>query len=240
MQFSDQSPSGKYFLNLEKRHFKQRTISHLKISETDFVTSDEAFLPECESFYKHLYTSKVINDFTSDFFQQAKVTVLSHEEQNFCEGFLFEKECAEAVKSMDSNKTPGTDGLPAKFYKIFWKDISTLLVSALNYASESGCLSIRQRRGVIKLIPKKDAELYYIKNWRPITLLNTDYKIAVKALANRIKSVLPSIINNDQTRFMKNRLFYWRNYSAHRLYHPICRKGKDSWFTTLYKLRLSF
>ena len=64
---------------------------------------------------------------------------------------------------MDSNKTSGTDGLPAEFYKIFWKDISTLLVSALNYAFESGCLSITQRRGVIKLIPKKDAELYYIK-----------------------------------------------------------------------------
>ena len=105
---------------------------------------------------------------------------------------------------MDSNKTPGTDGLPAEFYKM-WKDISTLLVSAVNYAFESGCLSITQRRGVIKLIPKKDAELYYIKNWRPITLLNTDYKIAAKALTNQIKSVLPSIINNDQTGFMKNR-----------------------------------
>ena len=47
--------------------------------------------------------------------------------------------------------------------------------------------------------------VYDIKNWRPITLLNTDYKIAAKALANRIKFVLPSIINNDQTGFMKNR-----------------------------------
>ena len=107
---------------------------------------------------------------------------------------------------MDSNKTPGTDGLPAKFYKTFWKDISTLLVLALNYAFESGCLSITQRRGVIKLIPKKDAKLYYIKNWCPITLLNTDYKIAAKALANRIKAVLPIIINNDQPGLMKNRL----------------------------------
>ena len=91
------------------------------------------------------------------------------------------------------------------FIKFFGKIFPLLLVSALNYAFESGCLSITQRRGVIKLIPKKDAELYYIKNWRPITLLNTDYKIAAKALANRIKSVLPSIINNDQTGFMKNR-----------------------------------
>ena len=55
----------------------------------------------------------------------------------------------------------------------------------------------------MKLIPKKDAELYYIKNWCPITLLNTDYKIAAKAIANRVKSVLPRLINYDQTGFMK-------------------------------------
>ena len=112
--YNEGERNTKYFLNLEKRHFKQGTISQLKIKETDFVTSDKAILSECESFYKDLYTSKVNKDFASDFFQQANETVLiSHEEQNFCEGFLFEKECAEAVKNMDSNKTPGTDGLPA-------------------------------------------------------------------------------------------------------------------------------
>ena len=75
-------------------------------------------------------------------------------------------------------------------YKAFWRDISSFLISALNYGFDSGHLSVTQRRGVIKLIPKKDAELYFIKNWRPITLLNTDYKIAGKAIVNRIKLVL--------------------------------------------------
>ena len=89
--------------------------------------------------------------------------------------------------------------------KFFWKDISPFLISALNYAFESGNRSVTQRRGVIKLIPKKDAELYFIKNWRPITLLNTDYKIAAKAIANRIKLVLPSLINHDQSGFLKGR-----------------------------------
>ena len=119
--YNEGERNTKYFLNLEKRHFKQRTISQLKINETDFVTSNKAILSECESFYKHLYTSKVNSDFTSDFFQQANETVLSHEEQNFCKGFLFEKECAEAVKNMVSNKMPGTDGLPAEFYNILRK-----------------------------------------------------------------------------------------------------------------------
>ena len=59
-----------------------------------------------------------------------------------------------------------------------------------------------QRRGIIKLIPKKDAEQFRIKNWRPITLLNCDYRIASKALANRLKKVLPKLVNCDQTGFI--------------------------------------
>ena len=35
---------------------------------------------------------------------------------------------------MEPDKTPGTDGLPADFYKIFWKDLSPFLISAFNYA----------------------------------------------------------------------------------------------------------
>ena len=104
--------------------------------------------------------------------------MLSHKDQKSGKGVLSEKECLEAVKSMTLDKTPGTDGLPAEFHKTFREDISSLLVLALKYAFESGCLSITQRRGIIKLIPKNDAELYFIKNWHPITLLNTDYKIA--------------------------------------------------------------
>ena len=66
-------------------------------------------------------------------------------------------------------------------------------------------MSITQRRGIVKLIPKKDAEPYLIKNWRLISLLNCDYKIAAKAIANRLKQVLPKLIDNDQTGFLKGR-----------------------------------
>ena len=57
----------------------------------------------------------------------------------------------------------------------------------------------------MELIPKKDAEPYLIKNWRPISLLNCDYKIAAKAIANRFKHVLPNLIDNDQTDFLRGR-----------------------------------
>lgn len=49
-----------------------------------------------------------------------------------CEGLLTEKECLGAVKAMESGKSPGTDGLPAEFYKVFRKDVSPFLISSLN------------------------------------------------------------------------------------------------------------
>ena len=203
--YNEGEKNSAYFLNLEKRHCKQGAISQLKINDTEFVTTDRDILSECTTFYKNLYTSKKSDSFQSTLFSELSSASLTNEEQTLCEGPLTQTECLEALKKMESDKTPGTDGLPAEFYKVFWKDISSFLISALNYAFDSGCLSVTQRRGVIKLIPKKDAELYFIKNWRPITLLNTDYKIAAKSIANRIKLVLTNLINHDQTGFLKGR-----------------------------------
>ena len=107
---------------------------------------------------------------------------------------------------MASDKTPRTDGLPAEFYKaVFWEEIEGYLLNVLNGAYEKRCLSISQRRGLITLLPKKNKPANLLKNWRPTTLLNCDYKIAAKSIANRIKKFLPNIINNDQTGFLKNR-----------------------------------
>ena len=105
---------------------------------------------------------------------------------------------------MEKGKSPGCDGFPAEFYQLFWTDIADLYVNAINKAYREGILSITQRRGIISLLPKGRKSPQLLKNWRPITLLNCDYKIAAKAIAFRVKNVLPKIINNDQTGFLKN------------------------------------
>ena len=79
------------------------------------------------------------------------------------------------------------------------------MVNSFNAAFDIGEMSVSQRRGVITLLPKEDSNLLLLSNWRPITLLNTDYKIASKVIAKRIERVLPSIIHPDQTGFMKGR-----------------------------------
>ena len=99
---------------------------------------------------------------------------------------------------MENNKSPGIDGLTTNFYKHFWPLIGNRLTCVLNHALKAGSLSVTQRRGIITLIFKK-GDRTKLKNWRPITLLTTDYKILTKTLANRLKKVLTTIVHSDQT-----------------------------------------
>ena len=55
------------------------------------------------------------------------------------------------------------------------------------------------------LIPKSGKDLRYLKSWRPVTLLATDYKILAKALATRLQKVISDLVNYDQVGYIKGR-----------------------------------
>lgn len=130
--------------------------------------------------------------------------LLESEKQELEEPIL-ESELLYSVKSMSPGKTPGSDGLTPAFYIKFWNLLAAPLSKAFNLAYDKRKLHISARRGILNLIPKKDKDPLYIKNWRPITLLNTDYKILAKVLANRMKKFLDKLVSKDQTGFMQGR-----------------------------------
>ncbi len=115
------------------------------------------------------------------------------------------KEILNSLKELHNGKTPGTDGLSPDFYKSFWIYIKLLLIESIEHTTKTGELSIEQKRGIITLLPKKDNSRHFLKHWRPISLLNTDYKIIAKLIADILKHVLPLLINNVQTGYLKNR-----------------------------------
>ena len=63
-------------------------------------------------------------------------------------------------------------------------------MNSIMEAREKKKLSTSQRQAVIKLIEKKERDKQFVKNWRPISLLNVDYKTVAKALATRLKENL--------------------------------------------------
>ena len=66
-------------------------------------------------------------------------------------------------------------------------------------------MSVTQKQGIITCIPKGDRPKRFMKNWRPISLLNTAYKLFSAVIAERLKRFLPRLISTDQTGFMSNR-----------------------------------
>ena len=88
---------------------------------------------------------------------------------------------------------------------MFWRDLKYFILNSLNYAYESGSLSVSQKLGVIILLPKPEKDKQILANWRPISLLNTTYKILSGALAERLKVVLPDIVHEDQKGFVSGR-----------------------------------
>ena len=106
---------------------------------------------------------------------------------------------------MKNNKSPGIDGFTLEFFKFFYTDIKSFIKRAINEGYLEGKLSVSQRQGLITCLPKGDKPKQFLKNWRPITLLNVVYKIASGCIAERIKSVLRELISEDQTGFISGR-----------------------------------
>ena len=79
------------------------------------------------------------------------------------------------------------------------------MTEVFNYSFELGQMSNSQKHAIITLIDKKGRDRMFLENWRPISLINVDSKIATKVIANRMKNVLPSVIHANQSGFMKGR-----------------------------------
>jgi hypothetical protein len=115
------------------------------------------------------------------------------------EGEISLPELTSALKRMKNNKSPGSDGFTADFFKFFWIDVGKFVFRSVNYGYQQKKMSVTQRQGVITCIPKEGKSKEFLKNWRPITLLNSTYKLASSCIAERIKSVLSHLISNAQT-----------------------------------------
>ena len=113
-------------------------------------------------------------------------------------------ELSDAIQGLANGKTPGPDGLPNEFYKSFSELLCPFLLRIWQETMFHGSLPASVNSGVIKLIHKR-GEKNNINNWRPITCLNSIYKIFALVLAKRVSPHLDSLILKEQKGFIKGR-----------------------------------
>ena len=192
-----------YFLSLEKKRYMEKNMTTVVCSDGTITSCQKRILQEQTKFYKDLYTRDT--DIRFALTPEKHETVLDQLQKDSLDQELTPAELYDAVMMLRGNKVPGLDGLTVEFYRYFWKALSKPLFEMCMLSVERNLLPKSVRSGLISLLPKKNKDTRYVKNMRPLTLLNNDYKILAKALDNRLRTVLPGLIHVDQTGFIKGR-----------------------------------
>ncbi|KAI3437676.1 hypothetical protein D9Q98_000126 [Chlorella vulgaris] len=113
-------------------------------------------------------------------------------------------EVLRALRTAPPGRSPGHDGLPAELYRKFQGLLAPLLARLFTAVAELGILPARFHEGLITVI-YKSGDRSEPTNYRPITLLCTDYRLFTKVLALRLNPCLDSIIDREQTAFVPGR-----------------------------------
>ena len=189
----------RYFYRLEQERIEKNRVISMYDSNGNEVTSRADLDRVHVEFYTQLFSEEPVDMACQQhlFFQLN--TKLTPAESSSCDGPISLEELAESVKSLSLNKSPGPDGFTLEFYLKFWHLLAPLLCRLYNFCFTDQCLPESLQTGVTRLIFKKRGDVKDLKNWRPISLLNTDYKIFSKVITLRLSRVLGSLVDPDQT-----------------------------------------
>ena len=195
--------NSKYFLGLEKFNYQQKTLFKVEYNDK-MIRSPSAILEAEVEYFSQLYSDQKLGD-GNTYLDEIKIDkVLNEDQREMCDKVITPEECHKVLSNAKTGKSPGPDGLTFEFYKTFWTHLQHIMVRIFNYSLSDGRLSTSQGRAVISLLHKKGKK-ELLNNWRPISLLNTDYKILASVLADRLKLVLGSCISSDQNAYLKGR-----------------------------------
>lgn len=116
-----------------------------------------------------------------------------------------DQEIINIIKSLKTSTAPGPDGFTTSYYKKFAIILAPRLVKLSNHILMGGQFPEEMLLANLSLIPKPSKDHTLPQNFRPISVLNNDLKIFSKLLANRLVTVITSLIHIDQTGFIPGR-----------------------------------
>ena len=183
-QYEDGEKSTKFFFSQEKIRSRSKLWHQIKDKNGKIKTGINNILEEQYKFYSELMSSEGWNRESAQKLLGNVDKTITKEELELCEKNITKLELKQAMKALKLGKSPGFDSIPSEFYKKFWREIETCFLQVVEEIEEADELCFTMYRGVICLLFKQ-GDRDDICNWRPITLLNTDYKL-LAIIANNL------------------------------------------------------
>ena len=196
---------SRYFLSLEKQRQSENVIKKVKVDDK-YMFENNDILEESVKFYQNLYSKTCVSpqQIQNYLGKNRSIKTLNKREREFCDKEISKAELREIVKNLKCNKAPGLDGLTNEFYQTFWNKLEPTYSKMLEESFTLGILPSSVRKAVMTLIFKK-GDKTILKNYRPISLTNCDYKILTFVLTKRLQQVVTKLISQNQSGYIKNR-----------------------------------
>lgn len=205
LEFGDKN--NKTFHNAVRARQAQNTIREIRCQDERIVTSQEDIKVEAERFFSDFLNKNTDNyeGTTVEELQELVDFRCSVEDCSMLEAEVTEEEIRKVLFAMPSNKSPGPDGFPCEFFKIAWPVLAHDFTVAIQSVFRFGFLPKGVNSTILALIPKKTDSME-MRDYRPIACCNVLYKVVSKLLANRLKLLLPRVITESLSAFIKERL----------------------------------
>ena len=204
--------SSKIFYRQFKNKFSNNDISSLH-STPDWNDPDVRGAPvddskeiadELEKYYKYLFNRKFSKN-ADRMLGLLRSNRVPKSKAKSMDSPLEDTELTSAIRRMHRGKSSGPDKLPVEFYQDFEDLVTCPLLEVLKEALSKGEFSLPTRQGIVTLIYKK-GDPRDVRNYRPITLLNVDYKLFSLMLVKRLKITLDDIVSESQLGFVPGRV----------------------------------
>jgi len=188
-----------------RKPFGSMTIDNVR-DRPDLPRTDDikVILQNFVEYYGELYKHKPICPKALDRLMGNLTLELNEEEVKELNAPIESKEMLKALVDTPKGKSPGTDRLPYECYKACPLEAASILAGLGNLVSDKGAQPNSWAQILISVLPK-EADSYSTHKFRPISLLNTDYKVVMRVWANRLGPILAKKIGHHQRGFIPGR-----------------------------------
>ena len=225
----------KFFYLFASARKRKNSFNKLRNENNQWCTWDDGLPNIILSYFNDLFQSR---GYDGEYIFNCVLKKVTDEQNEFLTKPFEAHEIKEAIFFMHSDKASGPNRMNPCFFQQFWDLVGNDITEACLF-NLNNCFMPPSLNATSICLISKTKQPERMVDFRPITLCNVLYKIMAKTVANRLKSILPSIISDTQSAFISDRSITNNAMIAFEVGHYLKRKRQGKVGVATLKMDMS-